>query len=133
MKDTLISIGGAAKRLGVSIQTLRAWDKSGYFKAVKTSGGHRKYRDLEIESFIRGNKVEYEKVTTFECNLTKTIHEAKRKEAYEQYKKTPWAEYFKDVQAWPQEDIALLLKNQYYADGCLNGCSDEKFGVFGTG
>ena len=30
MKDTLISIGGAAKRLGVSIQTLRAWDKSGY-------------------------------------------------------------------------------------------------------
>src|SRR3989344_7838247 len=39
----LISIGEASEILGVSIDTLRRWDKSGRFPAEKSDGGHRLY------------------------------------------------------------------------------------------
>ena len=48
----LISIGEAASILGVSIDTLRRWDKSGKLKSVKTIGGHRKYFRTQIEIFL---------------------------------------------------------------------------------
>lgn len=39
----LVSIGEAAKALGVSITTLRRWDASGRLAAEHTAGGHRRY------------------------------------------------------------------------------------------
>ncbi len=47
-----ISIGEAAKLMAVAIDTLRRWDKSGKFKAVRTAGGHRVYRTHDIEIFL---------------------------------------------------------------------------------
>jgi len=41
--DHLVSIGRAAKILGVSIITLRRWDSEGKFPSIKTEGGHRRY------------------------------------------------------------------------------------------
>ncbi|MBQ7262103.1 MAG: MerR family DNA-binding transcriptional regulator, partial [Synergistaceae bacterium] len=41
--DRLVSIGEAAKALGVSISTLRRWDASGRLDAAHTAGGHRRY------------------------------------------------------------------------------------------
>ena len=41
--DKLVSIGKAAKILGVSIMTLRRWDEAGKLVSVKTDGGHRRY------------------------------------------------------------------------------------------
>ena len=38
------SIGEAAKKLGVSISTLRRWEKEGRLVAERTSQGHRRYR-----------------------------------------------------------------------------------------
>jgi excisionase family DNA binding protein len=38
------SIGEAAKKLGVSISTLRRWEKEGRLVAERTSKGHRRYR-----------------------------------------------------------------------------------------
>ena len=38
------SIGEAAKNLGVSIYTLRRWEKEGRLVAERTSKGHRRYR-----------------------------------------------------------------------------------------
>ncbi len=39
-----ISIGGMAKRLGVSISTLRRWDEEGRGpKSIRTRGGQRRY------------------------------------------------------------------------------------------
>jgi putative resolvase len=38
-----VSIGEAAKALGVSINTLRNWDALGKLPAVTTAGGHRRY------------------------------------------------------------------------------------------
>lgn len=48
----LISISEAASILGVSIDTLRRWDKSGKLKSVKTEGGHRKYYRSQLELFL---------------------------------------------------------------------------------
>ena len=39
----LATIGEAAKELGVSISTLRRWDKEGRLVAEKTASGHRRY------------------------------------------------------------------------------------------
>ena len=41
--DKLVSIGKAAKILGVSEMTLRRWDIDGKLVSIKTEGGHRRY------------------------------------------------------------------------------------------
>jgi predicted site-specific integrase-resolvase len=41
--DRLVTIGEASEMLGVSITTLRRWDKAGRFTAEKTASGHRRY------------------------------------------------------------------------------------------
>jgi len=41
--DRLVSIGEAAKALGVSITTLRRWEAEGRLVAEHTAGGHRRY------------------------------------------------------------------------------------------
>ncbi len=48
----LISISQAANILGISIDTLRRWDKSGKLSSVKTKGGHRQYYKSQIELFF---------------------------------------------------------------------------------
>lgn len=42
-----IKIGEAAKYLGVSVQTLRRWEESGYLLPVNKSKGKTRYYDLE--------------------------------------------------------------------------------------
>jgi hypothetical protein len=51
MDDKLISIGKAAELLGVSIDTLRRWDKDGSFVATKSPSGHRYYSNVQIELY----------------------------------------------------------------------------------
>jgi putative resolvase len=46
--EDLVQIGEAAKIRGVSIDTLRRWEKSGKLKAEKTEGGHRRYRVADL-------------------------------------------------------------------------------------
>lgn len=41
--SNLLSIGKAAKILGVSIITLRRWENEGKLSSIKTEGGHRRY------------------------------------------------------------------------------------------
>ncbi len=52
-RDDLITISEAAKLLGVSIMTLRRWDKSGRLLPIrKQSKGHRYYRKDDINIFL---------------------------------------------------------------------------------
>ncbi len=51
MFDKVLTIGEAAKYLGVSIDTLRRWDKNGKLPAKKSSGGHRHYAQLDLELY----------------------------------------------------------------------------------
>lgn len=48
----LLSIGRAAKFLGVSVDTLRRWDASGKLKSAKSPGGHRYYSKEKLENFL---------------------------------------------------------------------------------
>ncbi len=60
----LVSIGQAATILGVSVSTLRRWEKAGFFlPSGRTPGGHRRYNihDLRAEFFGKGQE-EAEKV-----------------------------------------------------------------------
>jgi len=41
--NRLVRIGEASEILGVSISTLRRWDKAGRFEPEKTTSGHRRY------------------------------------------------------------------------------------------
>jgi len=49
----LISIGEASEILGVSIDTLRRWDKSGRFPAEKSDGGHRLYSKVKMGIYLK--------------------------------------------------------------------------------
>lgn len=54
MENKLISIGNTAKLLGVSIDTLRRWDKSGRLKPTRSGvRGHRYYLQSEIDEFLQ--------------------------------------------------------------------------------
>ena len=44
----LLTIGEAAKQLGVSVATLRIWADKGYVKAVKLTSGYRRFTEEEI-------------------------------------------------------------------------------------
>jgi putative resolvase len=60
----LVSIGEAALLCGVSVSTLRRWDKDGFFKSqFKTKGGHRRYSFLKIEEFIGEIKENQDRIT----------------------------------------------------------------------
>ena len=52
--EKLVKISEAAKMLGVSVQTLRNWDKQGNIKLVLTPGKHRMFRLSDIEAFQKG-------------------------------------------------------------------------------
>lgn len=52
MEEKLLTITQAAEILGVSLDTLRRWDKSGKLVAIKKDGGtHRYYRETDLEIF----------------------------------------------------------------------------------
>lgn len=58
----MYSISEAAKILGVSIPTLRRWDKSGKFPSLRTLGGHRRYPQIYIDMYLRGEAPKKENV-----------------------------------------------------------------------
>jgi excisionase family DNA binding protein len=51
--DILISLGKASEILGVHKATLRSWDDRGIVEAVRTPGGHRRYRASDIDALLR--------------------------------------------------------------------------------
>jgi len=50
--SNLLTIGQACKLLGVSEATLRNWTDEGRIKAFVTPGGHRRYVESELRSFV---------------------------------------------------------------------------------
>src|SRR6266566_2958724 len=49
--ERLLSIGEVAKRLRVSIDVVRSLTEDGTLRAVRTGGGHRRYRPEEVERY----------------------------------------------------------------------------------
>ena len=53
--EKLIGIVEAAKMLDVCKESLRQWDREGKLIALKTAGGHRRYRISDLEKFMENN------------------------------------------------------------------------------
>lgn len=50
MNEKLLTISQAASYLGISVDTLRRWDRSGKLRAIKKEGGtHRYYHEADLE------------------------------------------------------------------------------------
>ena len=65
----LMSIGQVAKELGVSICTLRRWDKSGKLKStLRTLGNHRRYLTLDIFKLKKTTRINigYARVSSYD-------------------------------------------------------------------
>ena len=56
--DKLLTLKATEKLLNVSKSTLQRWDNSGKLKAIRTEGGHRRYKQSDIERLIGENKNE---------------------------------------------------------------------------
>lgn len=84
--NNYLSIGDTAKMLHVSIETLRRWDSSGKFTAIRTQGDQRRYSVESIDEFLKENlfwdakrwaiKGEVKPVKIFYCP-TRSIFEAR--------------------------------------------------------
>ena len=56
MNKKLLSIGDAADTIGVSVDTLRRWDKSGKLSAFRVSPkGNRYYRKHDVDLFLKNS------------------------------------------------------------------------------
>jgi len=55
----LYSIGDFAKKVGVSIQTLRDWDKKGILKPIRSKGNHRYSSEEQLKEFL-DKKIKFE-------------------------------------------------------------------------
>jgi excisionase family DNA binding protein len=52
----LLTIGEAARRLNLAVDTVRRLEQEGVLKATRTRGGHRRFREDVIEAFARRNR-----------------------------------------------------------------------------
>ena len=68
--DRLLTLKETGKLLNVSKQTLQRWDNSGKLIAIRTEGGHRRYKLSDIEKILgcveNGDKNLFEVANDFE-------------------------------------------------------------------
>lgn len=99
-KKNFLTIGEASKYLGVSIDTLRRWEKKGKINAYRSPGGHRYFRKTDLENLF-GTKYERDETTkrqslASEINLTEGII------PQEQKQEDQGKSYFKDKLSVPR-------------------------------
>ena len=51
--ERLITVSDAAQRLGVTKKTLQVWDNDGKLTALRTAGGHRRYRQSDVDKLSK--------------------------------------------------------------------------------
>lgn len=71
--DKLYNISKTAEILDVTPKTLRIWDKENKLKPILTSGGHRRYRESDINKIIGNDKSDIEKLLEFAKDAEVTI------------------------------------------------------------
>lgn len=54
-----LGIDAACKLLGVDQSTLRRWSDSGRVPVFRTPGGHRRYREADLQAILRGGSPEH--------------------------------------------------------------------------
>ena len=125
--DKLVSIGKAAKILGVSEITLRRWDEAGKLTSVRTEGGHRRY-DI--------SKIKPELVHRFDSQDTRKTIAYSRVSTNEQKddleRQQQALELFCSKNGWSFETISDIGSGvDYYKKGLtklLNAILDDRVG-----
>ena len=64
-----VTIGKVAKEIGVTVETIRAWEKAGKIKSERTQGNHRRYELEEIIGYANRNKANL-KVTAIYARIS---------------------------------------------------------------
>ena len=67
-----VPIGRASKELGVSIDTLRRWEREGRFTSERTPGGHRRYNLEKLRQIAEGESNEKDKTTVIYARVSTT-------------------------------------------------------------
>ena len=52
-RNRMLTVGEVATRAGVSVDTVRGWDRAGVLPARRTPGGQRRYLETEVGEFMR--------------------------------------------------------------------------------
>jgi excisionase family DNA binding protein len=86
--QTLLTIGQARKLLGVSEVTLRHWTDDGKIKAFVTPGGHRRYVESEVRSFIAAQQRVFTKQNLIDEMESEPRHKIQM--ARERMAEAPW-------------------------------------------
>lgn len=55
--EEALAIGEAARRLGVTVETMRRWDKGGVVRSFRTPGGQRRFPLSEVERLLNDQGV----------------------------------------------------------------------------
>ena len=75
----LLTLQRTSEIIGVTKKTLRIWDNEGKLTSVKTVGGHRRYREDDVNRFVGETGVE-EKITNIVVTYSRvSSHEQKTK------------------------------------------------------
>lgn len=53
-KDALLTPGEVASLFGVDPKTVTRWAKAGKLHAIRTLGGHRRFRESEVRAYLDG-------------------------------------------------------------------------------
>jgi len=68
-----LSIGKAAKFLGVSVDTLRRWEKKGKVTAFRTPGGHRYFLEEDLKRLLNQKYLREKTQTNTSPPVSKTV------------------------------------------------------------
>ena len=55
-RDALLTPGEVALLFGVDPKTVTRWAKAGKLHAIRTLGGHRRFRESEVRSYLEGRR-----------------------------------------------------------------------------
>lgn len=55
-EDTLLTPGEVAKLFKVDPKTVTRWAKSGKLPSITTPGGHKRFRESVVRSFLEGDE-----------------------------------------------------------------------------
>ena len=67
--NSMLSIKEASEFLGVSIDTLRRWERNGKITSIRTEGGHRRYEKKELIKFKKSDCYEH-RITIAYCRVS---------------------------------------------------------------
>ncbi|AMS03118.1 excisionase and transcriptional regulator [Gordonia phage Obliviate] len=50
--DDRLSVGEAAGLIGISVDTLKRWERAGRISSTRTPTGHRRFRRSDVEALL---------------------------------------------------------------------------------